>query len=58
MLAFSSCGRGNEINPLSANITKWSNKLKQFVGNLKSKFLFRAQINIYDGVFLWKFVKD
>ena len=22
------------INPLSANITKWSNTLKQFVGNL------------------------
>ena len=23
ILAFSSCGRGNEVNPLSANITKW-----------------------------------
>ena len=22
------------INPLSANLTKWSNMLKQFVGNL------------------------
>ena len=24
----------NPINPLSANATKWSNNLKQFVGNL------------------------
>ena len=39
MLAFSSCGRGNEVNPLSANITKWSNKLKQFVGKLPTNCL-------------------
>ena len=27
------------INPLSANPTKWSNTLKQFVGNLPTNFL-------------------
>ena len=27
------------INPLSANFTKWSNTLKQFVGNLPRNFL-------------------
>ena len=28
-----------EINPLSANPTKWSNTLKQFVGKLSTKCL-------------------
>ena len=27
------------LNPLSANPTKWSNKLKQFVGNLPTNCL-------------------
>ena len=27
------------INPLSANHTKWSNKLKQFIGSLPTNFL-------------------
>ena len=27
------------LNPLSANPTKWSNTLKQFVGNLSTKCL-------------------
>ena len=27
------------LNPLSANITKWSNTLKQFVGNLPTNCL-------------------
>ena len=27
------------IKPLSANFTKWSNTLKQFVGNLPTNFL-------------------
>ena len=27
------------LNPLSANITKWSNTLKQFVGNLQTNCL-------------------
>ena len=27
------------INPLSANPTKWSNRLKQFVGNLSANCL-------------------
>ena len=30
---------GRMINPLSANPTKWSNTLKQFVGNLPTKCL-------------------
>ena len=29
----------NNLNPLSANFTKWSNKLKQFVGNLSTNCL-------------------
>ena len=29
----------NHDNPLSANITKWSNTLKQFVGNLPTNCL-------------------
>ena len=29
----------NSINPLSANITKWSNTLKQFVGKLPANCL-------------------
>ena len=29
----------NFLNPLSANITKWSNTLKQFVGNLPTNCL-------------------
>ena len=28
-----------DFNPLSANITKWSNTLKQFVGNLATDYL-------------------
>ena len=28
-----------DINPLSSNPTKWSNKLKQFVGNLPTNCL-------------------
>ena len=28
-----------DFNPLSANITKWSNKLKQFVGKLPTNCL-------------------
>ena len=28
-----------EFNPLSANPTKWSNTLKQFVGNLPTNYL-------------------
>ena len=28
-----------DINPLSSNPTKWSNKLKQFVGNLLTNCL-------------------
>ena len=28
-----------DINPSSANITKWSNTLKQFVGNLPTNCL-------------------
>ena len=31
--------RNIEINPLSANPTKWSNTLKQFVGNLPTNCL-------------------
>ena len=27
--------RSNKLNPLSANFTKWSNTLKQFVGKLQ-----------------------
>ena len=27
------------LNPLSANLTKWSNTLKQFVGNLPTNCL-------------------
>ena len=27
------------FNPLSANFTKWSNTLKQFVGNLPTNYL-------------------
>ena len=27
------------INPLSANLTKWSNTFKKFVGNLPTNFL-------------------
>ena len=27
------------VNPLSANFTKWSNTLKQFVGNLPTNWL-------------------
>ena len=27
------------LNPLSANFTKWSNALKQFVGNLPTNYL-------------------
>ena len=30
---------GKVINPLSANSTKWSNTLKQFVGNLPTNYL-------------------
>ena len=29
----------SEVNPLSANFTKWSNTLKQFVGNLLTNCL-------------------
>ena len=29
----------NSLNPLSANPTKWSNTLKQFVGNLPTNCL-------------------
>ena len=29
----------DEINPLSANPTKWSNTLKKFVGNLPTNYL-------------------
>ena len=29
----------SNLNPLSANITKWSNTLKQFVGNLPTNCL-------------------
>ena len=29
----------NEINPLSANLTKWSNTIKQLVGNLPTNCL-------------------
>ena len=29
----------NELNPLNANPTKWSNTLKQFVGNLLTNCL-------------------
>ena len=28
-----------EINPFSANFTKWSNTLKQFIGNLPTNYL-------------------
>ena len=32
--------KGNaKLNPLSANFTKWSNTLKQFVGNLPTNCL-------------------
>ena len=32
-----------EINPLSPNLTKWSNKLKQFVGKLQIMlYLFKS----------------
>ena len=27
------------FNPLTASLTKWSNKLKQFVGNLPTNYL-------------------
>ena len=30
---------GGHINPLNANPTKWSNTLKQFVGNLPTNCL-------------------
>ena len=29
----------SELNPLSANLTKWSNTLKQFVGKLPTNYL-------------------
>ena len=29
----------DDINPLSANSTKWSNTLKKFVGNLPTNYL-------------------
>ena len=32
----SSVSVGLNVNPLSANPTKWSNTLKQFVGNLST----------------------
>ena len=31
--------QSNNVNPLSANPEKWSNTLKQFVGNLTTNFL-------------------
>ena len=33
------CKDSEEVNPLSANFTKWSNTLKQFVGKLPTNFL-------------------
>ena len=30
---------GIEVNPSSANLTKWSNTLEQFIGNLATNFL-------------------
>ena len=33
------CLSPTRINPLSANPTKWSNTLKQFVGNLRTNYL-------------------
>ena len=30
---------GTEVNPLSANFTKWSNTLKQFIGKLTTNCL-------------------
>ena len=32
-------GLATIVNPLSANFTKWSNTLKQFVGNLPTNWL-------------------
>ena len=34
------CPKSNthKVNPLSANITKWSNTLKQFVGQLPTNY--------------------
>ena len=33
------CGGKFSINPFGANPTKWSNTLKQFVGNLPKNYL-------------------
>ena len=33
----------NFLNPLSANFTRWSNKLKQFVGNLPISAIYVLQ---------------
>ena len=46
---FKSSGKdifGNLVNPLSANPTKWSNTLKQFVGNLP-----RNCLSVFDHFF-------
>ena len=33
------CGNQDNLNPLGANFTKWSNTLKQFVGKLPANSL-------------------
>ena len=54
-----------EIKPLSTNLTKWSNTLKQFVGNhfqvlalkgliAKTRGEFRTLLNLYDRAFSGK----
>ena len=37
------------VNPLTANPTKWSNTLKQFVGNLPTNFL-----SVFDLLLYWR----
>ena len=43
------------VNPLSANPTKWSNNLKQFVGNLPTNYL--SMFDHFVGLTLKRLIK-